>query len=417
MTKKIFLSYRRDDSSGYTGLLYSRLTGHYGPSAVFRDIHSIHPLDRFREVIQGALAESAILFVVMSKQWTQIADANGTRRITQPDDVVCWEIASALSSGLPVLPILVGGARMPKAADLPKNIRPLAGITAYEMSDHRWEHDFDGLVRRIAEICPMEVTTVAGINPFSSRGGIRDDIFFHDRDLERRMLRDFLRGKQNCQLVGPRRIGKSSMLRFVQRHCTEWCPTARLAYLDLQDPRCFTLAGWLKEVAHGLRLGRVPATLSELMEGIDDLLMVDIQPVLCLDEFGEMAQRTQEFSREVFLTLRACGQRGMSILTASPKRLSEFTNPRDDTSPFFNTFPVLPLRTFTPANARAYVDQSRPDIPSFTEREKERILEFAQGHPLALQCACFYILAARESGEDIAAALARAAEDCRLGGR
>ncbi len=118
MAKKIFLSYRRDDSSGCAELLYSRLTGHYGPSTVFRDIHALHPLDRFHEVIQEALAECAILFVVMSNQWTPIANADGVRRITQPDDVVCWEIASAFSAGLPVLPILVGGAKMPQAADV-----------------------------------------------------------------------------------------------------------------------------------------------------------------------------------------------------------------------------------------------------------------------------------------------------------
>jgi hypothetical protein len=353
----------------------------------------------------------------MSKQWTLIADDDGVRRIMRPDDVVCWEIASAFSAGLPVLPILVGGAKMPQAADLPESIRPLAAITAHEMSDQRWEHDFEELVRRIARTSPIGNTPSSGINPYSNRAGIRDDVFFHDRAVERRMLRDYLRGRQNCQIVGPRRIGKSSVLRFVHRHCTDWCPTARLAYLDLQDPRCFTLASWLKEVAHGFHLAQVPGTLSELMEAIDDLLTAGVQPVLCLDEFGEMAQRTQEFTREVFLTLRSCGQRGMSILTAAPKRLSELTNPRDDTSPFFNTFPVLPLRAFTPTDARAFVNQARTGVPAFTDREKDRILEFAQGHPFALQSACFHILVARESGEDIVSALARAAEDCGQGGR
>ena len=417
MAKKIFLSYRRDDSSGYTELLFSKLAGHYGQPAVFRDIHAIHPADRFREVIQASLSECAIVFVVMSKQWTNITDADGARRLEQPDDIVCWEIASALDhEGLKVLPILVGGATMPRAEELPASIRALASITAHEMSDRRWDYDFEELVRFINTTAPVSIPPTIDINPFSNRAAIWNDCSFHDRKTECRTVRGCLRVRGNCQLVGARRIGKSSVLRFVERHCAEWCPSVRVAYLDLQDPRCYTLTGWLKEVAHGFRLPTVPCTLTELMEAVEDLLFAGVHPVLFLDEFGEMAQRGHEFSKEVFHTLRACGQRpqgGMSILTAAPKRLSEMTDPSSDSSPFFNTFPVLTIRAFAPADARAYVDLERPGIPSFTSREKERILEFAQDHPLALQTACYHVLAARESGEDLPTSLARAREECR----
>jgi hypothetical protein len=135
--------------------------------------------------------------------------------------------------------------------------------------------------------------------------------------------------------------------------------------------------------------------------------------VLCLDEFSEMARRRQAFPREVYLTLRACGQRGMSILTSSTHRLSQLTDPDDDTSPFFNTFPVLPLRPFSRAEAAAFVERAWAGVPEFTQTERERILEFADGAPDALQAACYHVLEAREFGEDIGAALARAREDCR----
>jgi hypothetical protein len=409
---RIFLSYRRDDSSGHTELLYSRLAGYYGRSAVFRDVHAVQPMERFREAIHTALSGSAIVLVVISRQWSHLTGNDGVRRLEQPDDCLRWEITSALGGNVPVLPLLVGGATMPQPGDLPADLQPLSAINSYEMSDQRWEHDFEGLIRLLNRAGVVAAEPTRPVNPFSIRAGIRDDAFFHDRKLELGMLRDYLRSRQNCQLVGPRRIGKSSVLLFIQRHCADWCPTARVAYLDLQDPRCFTLRGWLGEVAHGFRLPQTPETLPDLMEAAEDLLETGVQPVLCLDEFGEMARRHQEFPREVFLTLRACGQRGMSILTAAPQRLSELTDPRDDTSPFFNTFPVLPLRAYAPADARAYVEQRRPGVPDFTGQEAERILEFAQGHPLALQAACYHVLVARESGENLAAALARAREDC-----
>ena len=413
--KKIFLSYRRDDSSGYTELLFSRLAAYFGRSAVFRDVHSIHPSDRFREVIQTSMSDFAIVLVVISKQWMQLTGADSVRRLEQPDDVVCWEIATALDhGGMTVLPVLVGGAKMPNAEGLPAKIRSLADITAHEMSDRRWDYDFEELVRLVKRTTQVSDPPPLDVNPFSSRATISDDAYFHDRKTECRTVRDYLRVRGNCQLVGARRIGKSSVLRFVERHCAEWCPSCRVAYLDLQDPRCYTLTGWLKEVAHGFRLPTVPHTLAELMEAVEGLLRSGVHPVLFLDEFGEMAKRSHEFSKEVFHTLRACGQHpqgGMSILTAAPKRLSELTDPHSDSSPFFNTFPVLTIRRFAPADARAYVEMERLGVPSFTITEKERILEFAQDHPLALQTACYHVLAAREVGEELPAALKRAREE------
>jgi hypothetical protein len=408
MRKKVFLSYRRDDSSGYTQRLHDELSRHYGPTAVFIDVHKIRPLDRFKDVIDHAIKETGILFVVMSKQWSSIANTQGSRRILDPDDIVCSEILGAFVNSVPVLPVLVGGASMPLKTELPESIQALVDITAHVMSDVQWNRDFEELVRlidqRASVVVPVEM------NPFSIRAGITDDRFFHDRNRERRMLRDYIQHRQNCQLVGERRIGKSSLLRYVERHACDWAPGSRVAYLDLQDPRCYTLSGWLKEIGEGLRLQSIPENLVDLAEGIEDL-MAAVQPILCLDEFGEMTRRPAEFTREVFLTLRSFGQRGMSIVTASTKRLSELTNPQDSSSPFFNTFPVLPVKRFTNVDARAYVEQSRADVPEFTETERERILEFAGGHPLALQCACYHVLNGRESQDDLGTALKLARED------
>lgn len=408
---RIFLSYRRDDSAGYTELLFTRLASHYGAEAVFRDVHSVAPMGRFRESIDRALAECALVLVVISKRWAAIAGRDGLQRLSEPDDVVCCEIATALNRRVPILPVLVGGAQMPQATELPEIIRPLAAINAIDFSDARLGYDFDRIVNIIDGVAPDVTRSAPDINPFNIRGGIRDDAAFFNRRRELQMLRDYIRGRQNCQLVGPRRIGKSSILLFVERHCGEWVSDARVAYIDLQDPRCYTLAGWLKEVGEGLGLPSAPRSLADLMEAVEDLLATGARPVLCLDEFGEMTRRPQEFPREVFMTLRAVGQRGLSILTASPRRLSQLTDPADDTSPFFNTFPALQIGPFEAADAEAYLALRRPGAPEFTERERERILEFAHGHPLALQAACFHVLSARRSGEDIGEAIARAQVD------
>src|SRR5208282_80799 len=127
--------YRRDDSSGHTELLHSRLKEYFGEVAVFRDVHSIQPMDEFPAEIQAALAEAAIVLVVISKQWSSIAGPDGVRRLDQPDDVVSGEISTALSEHIPILPILFGGAAMPKSQELPERIRRLASFNAHAMSE------------------------------------------------------------------------------------------------------------------------------------------------------------------------------------------------------------------------------------------------------------------------------------------
>jgi transcriptional regulator with XRE-family HTH domain len=246
-------------------------------------------------------------------------------------------------------------------------------------------------------------------SPFSWRTAIRQAEAFFDRDHEQATVRKYLQDRQCCQVVGPRRIGKSSLLRQVERMARVWDENAVVAYLDLQDPRCFTLTGWVDHAARQFGMSMPGgADLVNFSEGLDDLLSAGRQPILCLDEFEELTYRRHEFTRDFFAALRSCGQKPISILTASQKRLRELTDGADPSSPFYNIFPPLELGPFAAADAEDFVHLERPGVPSFSRTEKKRILEFAQGHPLALQVACFQVLRAKETGASVETALAAA---------
>jgi transcriptional regulator with XRE-family HTH domain len=249
-------------------------------------------------------------------------------------------------------------------------------------------------------------------SPFSWRTAIRQSEAFFDRDHEQDTLRKYLQDRQCCQVVGLRRIGKSSLLRQVERMARAWDESAVVAYLDLQDPRCFTLAGWVDHAARQFGLSTAGGMdLVKFSEGLDELLSQGRQPILCLDEFEELTYRRHEFTRDFFAALRSCGQKPISILTASQKRLRELTDAADPSSPFYNIFPPLELGPFAPADAEDFVNLERSGMPPFTRAEKMRILEFAQGHPLALQVACFHVLRAKETGAGLETALASAAAE------
>ena len=82
-----FISYRRDDSGGYAGRLYDRLSAHFGADYVFMDIDTIAPGTDFGTVIKDAVSQCDILLVLIGKRWLSITDATGQRRLDNPEDL------------------------------------------------------------------------------------------------------------------------------------------------------------------------------------------------------------------------------------------------------------------------------------------------------------------------------------------
>lgn len=150
----VFLSYRRGDTSGYAGRLRDDLEERLGPGQVFRDIDTIRAGSDFARAIDEAVGTSRVLLAVIGNTWLAEAAADGTRRLDDARDFVRLEIAGALRRRLEVIPVLVEGARMPAATDLPAEIRPLATRQAIELTDARWEYDLGRLVEAIREAIP-----------------------------------------------------------------------------------------------------------------------------------------------------------------------------------------------------------------------------------------------------------------------
>lgn len=143
---RIFISYRRDDSAGYVGRLRDRLLKEFGPSEVFRDIDGIKPGEDFRISINQTLAKATVLLAIIGRRWVGVMNAAGQRRLDQQDDLVRLEIQTALERGVLVIPVLVDGARMPSAEELPDGLRGLASKHALELADVRWDHDIELLI-------------------------------------------------------------------------------------------------------------------------------------------------------------------------------------------------------------------------------------------------------------------------------
>jgi len=247
-------------------------------------------------------------------------------------------------------------------------------------------------------------------NPFIWRSGITERSAFFGRERELTAVLEFVVKGQNRQIIGPSRIGKTSLLLQVDRIAREKDPSIVVAYMDLQDPRCFTLGDWLRHVARRFGWSSGISQMTQFAEAIDEMRKQGKRPVLCLDGFEELTSRARQFTGDFFLALRSCSQQGMPIVTTSRKPLSDVTDKGDPTSPFYNSFAVLPMKAFSPQDASDFVATYRSGVPPFTKNERTEILRFADRHPLALQVACYHVLAAKRSDNTLAAAL----EDARL---
>ncbi len=145
--KGIFISYRREDTSGFARSLFQSLESHFGDEHVFIDVEAIELGVDFVDVLDQSLANCAALLVVIGKEWATCTDEEGARRITDPDDFVHIEVATALArSDVRVIPVLVRGARMPKTQDLPEDLQSLARRQAFELRHDRWNVDVQVLI-------------------------------------------------------------------------------------------------------------------------------------------------------------------------------------------------------------------------------------------------------------------------------
>jgi hypothetical protein len=148
----ITISYRRKDSDAITGRIRDRIAQHFGADSVFMDIDSIPLGIDFRKHIHKALQENQILLVIIGPNWTGAVE-NAPARILDPADPVRIEVETALRRDIPTIPVLVGGATMPGATELPESLKDLPFYNAAEVSSGVDFHTHvDRLIRAIEQI-------------------------------------------------------------------------------------------------------------------------------------------------------------------------------------------------------------------------------------------------------------------------
>ena len=116
----IFLSYRREEAGYAAGRLADRLTTRFEDTRVFIDVDSVPAGEDFVKAIRGAVARCDVLLAIIGRQWIEMLDDRGVRRLDDPEDFVVLELKEALERDIHVVPVLLDGADMPG----PRTCRP-----------------------------------------------------------------------------------------------------------------------------------------------------------------------------------------------------------------------------------------------------------------------------------------------------
>lgn len=254
-------------------------------------------------------------------------------------------------------------------------------------------------------------------NPFFHRGAIRRATYFHGRQNEVAQILGLLRNGQSVSLIGPRRIGKSSVLLHLCR------PSVRESY-NLQPPKavfvmldCQELGGSPpEEVYETLLVGLVDAaqdaglmlepaqqlgTYRSLDRALHEINKQDTPVVFLLDEF-ELLAANEHLTPYFFARLRGLTTKyGIAFLTTSQRPLFAITAEEEIlSSPFFNIFVTLPLGLFSHEEAISlFQDRLAPTTVSFPPLLIDHLLSLVGPHPFFLHIAGYHSFQAFVQGE------------------
>jgi hypothetical protein len=142
---KVFISYRREDTKNLARLIADRINAVDAVGEVFLDVNTIQAGQKFEQETDHAVFQSDVVIVLIGENWRGPC-ADTSARIFADADFVRGEVRQALGSTAKVLPVLVDGATMPKASELPQDLAQLPEIDAVHLDHVSFERDIDQLI-------------------------------------------------------------------------------------------------------------------------------------------------------------------------------------------------------------------------------------------------------------------------------
>lgn len=152
---KFFISYRREDTQYQADKFHQALGAHIDNPRedIFIDVDSIPFGVDFVEYLDAKVGQCQVLFVLIGSRWLEARDSETKkRRLDDPNDFVRIEIKSALTRGIPVVPVIFDNAKVPKPHELPDDLKPLSYKNGIQVNRLSFEADVERLIRGLPDM-------------------------------------------------------------------------------------------------------------------------------------------------------------------------------------------------------------------------------------------------------------------------
>jgi transcriptional regulator with XRE-family HTH domain len=211
---------------------------------------------------------------------------------------------------------------------------------------------------------------------------------FYGRPGEWVTLRSRLLKRSSTSVVGPRRIGKSWLLTYVNLLVVrDFSERIHVCYFDTKRPSCRSVEYFLRTILNELNISVPQASFATPLVMLEYLEHIVCQKrdrqqilVLCIDEFEGLCT-APDFQLGFLEDLRALAQLGLVLITASKRPLldivSEVLGEQGKTSPFFNIFEQIILKPFNEYEAQKFVREKSIQA-GFLQQESEKLLRYGQ---------------------------------------
>jgi hypothetical protein len=152
MAGKIFINYRRGMSLKDAKHLHAYLSKHFSARRLFIDLKGLDGGQNWLIALQNQVAASGLMLALIGPGWLDLRDEKGERRLDDRNDFVRFEISEAIRRGVPIIPILIDGAEMPPAEQLPVDMKLLTYMQGMPLRTEDFELHVDRIAARAREL-------------------------------------------------------------------------------------------------------------------------------------------------------------------------------------------------------------------------------------------------------------------------
>jgi TolA-binding protein len=176
---RCFISYRRQSAWAVARVIETEVNRKFGDGSTFLDIDNIPKGEKFPEIIERKLKESDVIFVAIDEYW--LVDKHNQRRLENPEDWVRREIEIALKEQIPIIPLLIGDARMPSGKDVPESLREFVYFEFVRLRNEEFHTDLKNILQEVETRVALERKAQTALDSINGIWGKGSWIQCHER--------------------------------------------------------------------------------------------------------------------------------------------------------------------------------------------------------------------------------------------